>query len=67
MNLNYLFAGTVSTNPLLGVLAVLVVLAWRVAGYYGFDRYLLPILGTPWTGTLLTQDTEKPPEMRAAS
>src|SRR5579883_3278723 len=40
MNLNYLFAGTVSTNPLLGVLAVLVVLAWRVSGYYGLDRYL---------------------------
>jgi thiosulfate dehydrogenase [quinone] large subunit len=23
-------------------------LAWRVAGYYGIDRYLLPKLGTPW-------------------
>lgn len=27
-------------------------LAWRVAGYYGVDRYLLPLLGTPWTGSL---------------
>jgi hypothetical protein len=28
------------------------ILAWRVAGYYGVDRWLLPLLGTPWTGTL---------------
>lgn len=52
MNLNFLLAGTVSINPILGVLALLLVLAWRIAGYYGVDRYLLPILGTPWTGTL---------------
>ncbi len=52
MNLNYLLAGTVSTNPILGGLAILLVLAWRIAGYYGVDRYLLPALGTPWTGSL---------------
>jgi thiosulfate dehydrogenase [quinone] large subunit len=23
-------------------------LGWKVAGYYGLDRYLLPFLGTPW-------------------
>lgn len=63
MNLNYLFAGTVSVNPLLGVLAVLVVLAWRVAGYYGVDRYLLPALGTPWTGSLLKQPPTKEASM----
>lgn len=69
MNLNYLFAGTVSTNPLLGVLAVLVVLAWRVAGYYGVDRYLLPALGTPWTGSLVKQEEEEEEssKMRTAS
>jgi thiosulfate dehydrogenase [quinone] large subunit len=32
MNINYLFAGTVSTNSLLLVLATWLVLAWRVAG-----------------------------------
>ncbi|HKS69204.1 MAG TPA: DoxX family membrane protein [Ktedonobacterales bacterium] len=52
MNLNYLLAGTVSTNPILGVAALFLVLAWRVAGYYGVDAYLLPLLGTPWTGKL---------------
>lgn len=48
MNLNYLLAGTVSTNPVLFTLAIGLILAWRVAGYWGLDRYLLPLLGTPW-------------------
>ncbi len=52
MNLNYLLAGTISINPVLGALALLLVLAWRIGGYYGIDRYLLPLLGTPWTGSL---------------
>jgi thiosulfate dehydrogenase [quinone] large subunit len=59
MNLNFLLAGTVSINPVLGVLALLLVLAWRIAGYYGIDRYLLPILGTPWTGSLAYQKAQK--------
>ncbi len=48
MNLNFLFAGTVSVNPLLGTLAIFLVLAWRSAGWIGLDRYLLPKLGVPW-------------------
>ena len=47
MNASYLFAGTVSTNPVLLLLAVLIVLAWRVAGYWGLDRWALPMLGVP--------------------
>jgi hypothetical protein len=26
----------------------LVILAWKTAGYYGLDYFLLPRLGTPW-------------------
>jgi thiosulfate dehydrogenase [quinone] large subunit len=48
MNMNYLFAGTVSSNPVLFILQLFLILAWRVAGYVGFDRYVLPLLGTPW-------------------
>ena len=48
MNANYLLAGTVSTNPILAVLAIFLVLAWRNAGWIGLDRWLLPLLGTPW-------------------
>jgi thiosulfate dehydrogenase [quinone] large subunit len=60
MNLNYLLAGTVSTNPVLGIAALGLVLAWRVAGYYGLDRWLLPLLGTPWTGSLARYKGPKP-------
>ena len=55
MNLNYLLAGTVSINPIIGALALFLILAWRVAGYYGGDRWVLPLLGTPWTGSLAKQ------------
>ena len=30
------------------VLAIFLVLAWKVAGYYGADYFLLRKLGTPW-------------------
>jgi thiosulfate dehydrogenase [quinone] large subunit len=55
MNMNFLLAGAVSINPIIGTLAMFLVLAWRIAGYYSVDRYLLPLLGTPWTGTLARQ------------
>jgi thiosulfate dehydrogenase [quinone] large subunit len=48
MNMSFLLAGSASTNPVLFTLAIGLILGWRVAGYYGLDRYLLPILGTPW-------------------
>ena len=49
MNMSFLLAGSASTNPVLFTFAIGLMLAWRVAGYYGLDRYLLPRLGTPWT------------------
>ena len=48
MNANFLLAGTVSTNPILFAVASFLVLAWKTAGWWGVDRWLLPILGTPW-------------------
>ena len=48
MNWNFMMAGTASTNPVLFAVAILMILGWKVAGYYGLDRYLLPLLGTPW-------------------
>lgn len=48
MNMNYLFAGTVSINPLLFLIELFLILAWRVGGWYGLDRFLLPLIGTPW-------------------
>jgi thiosulfate dehydrogenase (quinone) large subunit len=58
MNMNFMLAGSASSNPLLFTLAVLLVLAWKVAGYYGLDRYLLPMLGAPWApGPLIRRAT----------
>jgi thiosulfate dehydrogenase [quinone] large subunit len=59
MNMNFLLAGAVSINPIIGGLAIFLILAWRVAGYYGVDRWLLPLLGTPWTGSLAKEEQEK--------
>ena len=65
MNWSFLMAGTVSTNPLMFGLLVLLVLAWKNAGYYGLDRYLLPLLGTPWTR--IGADGASTTEVRAAA
>ncbi|MBM4420689.1 MAG: DoxX family membrane protein [Chloroflexi bacterium] len=48
LNTNFLLAGTVSTNPVLLLLALALVLAWKTAGWLGLDRFLLPAMGTPW-------------------
>jgi thiosulfate dehydrogenase [quinone] large subunit len=44
MNLNFMLAGTVSVNPIWFMFSIGLVLAWRVAGYWGADRYVLPLL-----------------------
>ena len=48
MNMSFLLAGSASTNPVMFTLAIGLILSWKVAGYYGVDRWLLPRLGTPW-------------------
>ncbi len=48
MNWNFMMAGSASTNPMLFAVAILLILAWKVAGYYGADYFLLRWLGTPW-------------------
>ena len=44
MSFNFLRAGTVSENPMLIMLALGIMLAHRVAGYYGLDRYAKPFI-----------------------
>jgi thiosulfate dehydrogenase (quinone) large subunit len=62
MNMSFLLAGSASTNPIMFTLAVGLMLAWRVAGYYGLDRYLLPMLGTPWRRTVAIRQGGTPAE-----
>jgi len=61
MNANYLLAGTVSSNPILFILATWLVLAWRVAGYWGLDRWALRLLGVPGAPGTLFQRRSPPP------
>jgi thiosulfate dehydrogenase (quinone) large subunit len=62
MNMSFLLAGSASTNPIMFTLAVGLMLAWKVAGYYGVDRYLLPRLGTPWRpGTIVRREAGPAP------
>lgn len=60
MNLNYLLAGTVSINPVLGVFGLFLVFSWRVCGWIGFDRWLLPMLGMPWKSGTMFHAPEPP-------
>ncbi len=48
LNFSFGLAGVAGVNPVFLVLEVLLVLAWRNAGYLGLDRYVLPAIGTPW-------------------
>jgi thiosulfate dehydrogenase [quinone] large subunit len=48
MSMSFLLAGSASSNPVMLTLAIGLILAWKVSGYYGLDRYILPLIGTPW-------------------
>jgi len=53
MNASFIFAGTAGANPLMFIVAILIMLAWRVAGYWGLDRWVLAAIGVPgYPGTL---------------
>ena len=49
LNLNFMLAGTASTNPILLVLSVPLIIGYKVASFYGLDRWVLNALGTPWS------------------
>jgi thiosulfate dehydrogenase [quinone] large subunit len=67
MNFSFLFAGSTSTNPMLVLLEVLVLGGWRVAGWWGVDRFLLPRIGTPWRpGPAPGSPPSQPGQRRAA-
>jgi hypothetical protein len=42
MNLNFLLAGTVSTNPVLYTVAIILLFAGRGAYYWGADHWMIP-------------------------
>lgn len=48
LNFLFLFAGTVSTNPWLLLLGIIVITAGANAGRFGLDAYLMPLLRKGW-------------------
>jgi thiosulfate dehydrogenase [quinone] large subunit len=48
MNWNFMMAGTASSNPLLFIIALGLIMAWKVSGLVGADFFLLRWVGTPW-------------------
>jgi len=47
LNLTYMFSGSAGVNPMYALLSVLLVLAWRNAGWIGLDRLVLQNAWTP--------------------
>lgn len=66
MNWNFMMAGTASINPALFTVSVVLLLAWKTAGWWGLDRWLLPLLGTPWQPGRLFGETSAPPKLKCA-
>lgn len=65
MNWNFMMAGSASTNPMLFVAAVGLILSWKICGYLGADYFLLDRLGTPW-GRIKSLKKEAYPEVEYA-
>jgi len=60
LNWNFMMAGTASINPLMFAITILLILAWKTAGWWGLDRWLLPMFGTPWQPGKIFTDTTPP-------
>jgi thiosulfate dehydrogenase [quinone] large subunit len=65
MSESYMLAGTAATSPLLALLEILLIVAWKTAGYIGLDRFLLPAL-TPWWDRREAAPTPSAPTRGAA-
>ncbi len=66
MNWSFVMAGTASTNMLMFGLTVLIILAWKNAGWIGLDRWVLPAIGTPWArGRVRIHRADTPQPTRA--
>jgi thiosulfate dehydrogenase [quinone] large subunit len=67
LNFSYVFAGSAGVNPAMIVVGLLLILAWRNAGWYGLDRLALRKLGAPWQrGDVFEKGERTPPASTAA-
>jgi thiosulfate dehydrogenase [quinone] large subunit len=49
LNWNFIMAGSASVNGVFFALSVLLVLAWKIAGYLGADYFVLPRVADLWS------------------
>ncbi len=61
MNLNFMLAGSAGVNPLYFIAAMFLVMAWKNAGWWGLDRFIVPLVGTPWKAGALFNRTHRRP------
>lgn len=59
LNWNFMMAGSASMNPMMLIISILLVLAWKTAGWWGLDRWVLTALGTPWQPGRLMENRQK--------
>ncbi|NSL52138.1 DoxX family protein [Calidifontibacillus erzurumensis] len=58
MNLNFLLAGTTSTNPVLYTVAIILLAAGSASYYYGVDRFLVPYMKEKFGKKRMKEETE---------
>lgn len=46
MNWNFMMAGTASVNPVLFTISILLIVSWKIAGWWGLDRWVLPLIAS---------------------
>jgi thiosulfate dehydrogenase [quinone] large subunit len=61
-NIIYMFSGSAGVNPAYAIVALFLIMAWRNAGYFGLDRYALPMVRHLFRrGTHVQGATARPP------
>lgn len=60
MSFSLLLPGAASVNPAVLIISLGLILGWKTAGWIGFDRWLLPMLGAPWSGGQLFERGGRP-------
>jgi thiosulfate dehydrogenase (quinone) large subunit len=69
LNIVYMFSGSSGVNPAYAIVAVLLILAWRNAGYIGLDHFAFPMMRRRFDpAPRMTQPADSPrpvPEPRA--
>jgi thiosulfate dehydrogenase [quinone] large subunit len=61
LTMSFGLAGVAGVNPVFFFLEVLLILAWRNAGWIGLDRWVLRRVGTPWQRDVSVRGPSSPP------